>query len=288
MSSANFTLLDADEELGQADNRLEFKSYIGQTSSSVPNEFDGQNRGDGRQDNRSAGGLNSTAFNVEYYQYLFDIELNELLQRCWKAVVPIASQPTGNFVQDVCDGRPDLYGPFWSLTTLAFTLYVFSSLSSSISAYLTDPEIPAAQDIGKISLAAGLVYSYGIGFPAVMWAVVRWFGKGEVEWSLVEAWLVWGYSMTVFIPISFLCIIPVPILRWILVLVGAGTSGWFLLRNVYPVLSALDSKLPRLLVILILVLHGAIALTFKLVFFSYSVGGVQIGREPLAGLNPTD
>jgi hypothetical protein len=40
------------------------------------------------------------------------------------------------------------------------------------------------------------------------------------------------------------------------------------IRNIYPVLSALDSKLPRLLVIAIVVLHAAIALTFKIVFFS--------------------
>jgi len=27
-----------------------------------------------------------------------------------KAMLPMPSQPTGNFIQDVCDGRPDLYG----------------------------------------------------------------------------------------------------------------------------------------------------------------------------------
>lgn len=27
-----------------------------------------------------------------------------------KAILPIPSQPTGSFIQDVCDGRPDLYG----------------------------------------------------------------------------------------------------------------------------------------------------------------------------------
>lgn len=40
------------------------------------------------------------------------------------------------------------------------------------------------------------------------------------------------------------------------------------IRNIYPVLAGLDSKLPRLLVIAIVVLHAAIALTFKIVFFS--------------------
>lgn len=195
-------------------------------------------------------------------------------------MLPIPSQPTGNFIQDVCDGRPDLYGscrahllppsaclsshvpcflstpgPFWTLTTLAFTLYVFSSLSTSISAYLANPDIPPVQDIGKISFAAALVYSYGLGFPALLWAVVRWLGGAEVGWGVVEALVIYGCelarlrsrrafrtrakagtdlnlsladSMSIYIPISVLCIIPIPILRWILVGLGAGSSGWFL------------------------------------------------------------
>lgn len=135
-------------------------------------------------------------------------------------MLPMPSQPTGSFIQDVCDSRPDLYGscdisnrlscrpepksltyyfgfrlnpgPFWSLTTLAFTLYVFSSLSSSISAYIANPDVPATQDIGQVSLAAGLVYAYGLGWPALLWGIVRWFGGAEVSWTVVEALAVYG------------------------------------------------------------------------------------------------
>lgn len=50
-------------------------------------------------------------------------------------------------------------------------------------------------------------------------------------------------------------------------------------RNVYPVLATLDSKLPRLLIVAIVLAHAAIALTFKVVFFSY---GKPIGpADPL-------
>lgn len=82
----------------------------------------------------------STFFNIEYYQYLFDIDATEVVQRWYvclpaaqearsairldlsadrsarltlrstKALIPVPSKPTGSFVQDVCDGRPDLYG----------------------------------------------------------------------------------------------------------------------------------------------------------------------------------
>lgn len=83
-------------------------------------------------------------------------------------------------------------GPFWTLTTLAFTLYVFSSLSSSITAYIANPDVPAVQDVGRISLAAALCYSYGLGFPALLWAVVRWFGGADIAWSPIEAVTLYG------------------------------------------------------------------------------------------------
>ncbi|KAL7416034.1 hypothetical protein BDY24DRAFT_380850 [Mrakia frigida] len=280
-----YTIVDVDEEEGGDMGRsepqgLEFKTYLGTTPSNVQSEYDG-----GVNSSSSRGVAPPTSlFNLAYYQYLFDIDSVDVLQRCGKAMLPIPSQPTGNFIQDVCDGRPDLYGPFWTLTTLAFTLYVFSSLSTSISAYIANPDVPPIQDIGKISFAAALVYSYGIGFPALLWAVVRWLGGAEVGWGVVEALVIYGYAMSVYIPISVLCIIPIPMLRWILVGLGAGSSGWFLIRNIYPVLAGLDSKFPRLLVIAIVVLHAAIALTFKVVFFSYSVGGTLVGEEPLPGL----
>ena len=83
-------------------------------------------------------------------------------------------------------------GPFWTLTTLAFTLYVFSSLSTSISAYIANPDVPPVQDVGKLSLAAALCYTYGIGFPTLLWGVVRWFGGADIAWSIVEAVSIYG------------------------------------------------------------------------------------------------
>ena len=69
---------------------------------------------------------------------------------------------------------------------------MFSSLSTSISAYIANPDVPPVQDVGKLSLAAALCYTYGIGFPAVLWGVVRWFGGADIAWSIVEAVSIYG------------------------------------------------------------------------------------------------
>jgi len=120
-----------------------------------------------------------------------------------------------------------------------------------------------------LSIAVSLVYAYGLGLPAALWLALRYLGVSE--WSLVEAIAVWGYGQFVWIPVAFLCVIPVPLVRWILVGLAFGLSGYFLVANVYPVLATAEAKATRLLVIIVAVLHLGLAITFKLLFFSYYV-----------------
>ena len=145
----------------------------------------------------------------------------------------------------------DLYGPFWTLTTLIFSLFVFSSLASSISSYLSGT--PIDYDFQLLSIGVTLVYLYGLGLPIILWLVLKYLGVSE--WSAVEAIAVYGYGQFVWIPVSvrplflstlpmvylwaqILCVIPVPILRWTLVGLAFVISGYFLVANVYPILAS--------------------------------------------------
>ncbi|KIO21863.1 hypothetical protein M407DRAFT_28574 [Tulasnella calospora MUT 4182] len=208
---------------------------------------------------------------VEYYQQYFDVDTKTVLMRCYAALVP-----TNDFVADVCDSKPDMYGPFWTLTTVIFFLFVTTSLASSIGSYLSDK--PYNYDFTLLSVAVGLVYAYGMGLPAAMWALMRYLSV--TEWGLVEWLAVWGYGMTVWIPVSLLCIAPIPLLRWVLVGLAAILSGYFLVRNVYPVLALAEQKSTRLLVPIIAVIHLGVALTLKILFFSYYIVKEVGVKEP--------
>jgi len=120
-----------------------------------------------------------------------------------------------------------------------------------------------------LSIAVSLVYAYGIGLPVLLWITLRYLGVGE--WSIVEALAIFGYGQFAWIPVSILCVIPVPLLRWGLVGIAFCLSGYFLVANVYPILASAESKATRLLIVLIAVLHAGLALTFKVLFFSYYV-----------------
>ena len=124
----------------------------------------------------------------------------KVIKRCYTTLLP----HTSNYLSAHLTPNADLYGPFWTLTTLIFALFLSSSLASSIAAYLTDPKHASAAlleyDFGLLSTAVALVYSYGLGVPVLLWLALRYMGVGE--WSVIEAVAVWGYGMFVWIPVA--------------------------------------------------------------------------------------
>ncbi|GAB1520227.1 hypothetical protein RhiTH_003300 [Rhizoctonia solani] len=245
---------------------LEFRSFLGDEN---------QQRGTTNQTAPSRGwsdqsrGGPAPIWSIDYYQKWFDVDTVTVLARITHTMNPFsadpspftgppASQPPFAFLPSSTDSKPDLYGPFWTLTTVIFALYVFSSFAASITSYLSAK--PFEYDFALLSIGVSLVYAYGFGTPFAVWGALRYLGT---EWSIVEGIAVWGYAMAVWIPTAALCIIPIPILRWVLVGLAFGSSGWYITRNVYPVLASADQKPARLIIVALAILHAAIALTFK-------------------------
>lgn len=275
-----YVAVDADERLEDGPEGLQFKSFLGDSSSNagaagVGSTDRGYLQG---QSQRKSGGF----WTVEYYQPYFDVDTQTVLKRCYSTLIPTST----SFIATHLSPTPDLYGPFWTLTTLIFALFLSSSLAASITSYLSDSATEAFDyDWKLLSIAVSLVYSYGLVLPILLWLALRYLGVGE--WSVVEAVAVWGYAQFVWIPVSILCVIPNWIVRWTLVGVAFGLSGYFLVTNIYPILATAEAKATRLIIILIAVLHAGLALTFKLMFFSYYItvteggGGGGTGDVPV-------
>jgi len=268
-----YVSVESDDRLEEGPEGLQFKSFLGADAGggagggNTPNP--GRSPGLGNTDrgylqDRPKGG--SGFWTVEYYQPYFDVDTKTVLRRCYSTLLPTSSSYLSTYLTPAAD----LYGPFWTLTTLIFTLFLSSSLAASISVYLSSPGTTEYDyNFQLLSIAVSLVYAYGIGLPILLWLALRYLGVGE--WSVVEALAVWGYGQFIWIPVSILCVIPIPILRWGLVGVAFGLSGYFLVANVYPILSSAEAKPTRLIIILVALLHAGLALSFKVLFFSYYV-----------------
>ncbi|KAI0921534.1 hypothetical protein AcW2_006475 [Taiwanofungus camphoratus] len=217
---------------------------------------------------------------LDYFQPYFDVDTKTVIRRCYLTLFPPAAS---SYLHTHLTPAADMYGPFWTLTTLIFALCVCSSLSSAVATYLSHPDAAAevAYDFRLFSTAVGLVYAYGLGVPVLLWFALRYLGVGE--WSVVEAMAVWGYGQFVWIPVALLCVIPVPLLRWILVGLAFLLSGFFLVANVYPILASADAKAVRLIIILLVALHAALALSFKVLFFDYYVVKEIGPQDPVPG-----
>ncbi|ORY31311.1 hypothetical protein BCR39DRAFT_558334 [Naematelia encephala] len=223
---------------------------------------------------RDAPDVPFSPFNLAYYQSYFDVDTSTVFKR-----VGLAMIPRDGFIAEVCDGQIDLYGPFWTLTTLILFLYTTSTLTASITQYLSAPDSHASSNLPLLSTAFSVVYIYGLLVPTLLWGATKWLGVGE--WGAAEALGLYGYAMGIFVPVSILCLIPVGILRWVLVGASAFSSGYFLIRNIYSVLASADNNMSRLLIIIVGVLHAAMALAMKVLFFSYAVAGVIVGPDPI-------
>ncbi|KAG0198489.1 hypothetical protein BGX28_008055 [Mortierella sp. GBA30] len=253
------------------DDELQFQNFA--SSSSSPSATGNISSSNSTPQPRPAGFSTAGAFDphrtiqdqtvakpiwsVEYYSKFFDVDTAQVLERCMASIIP-----KDNFL-DVMGGSPDLYGPFWISTTVIFVLFVTSSIVDSINAYLTQ-SIYAA-DIRQLTFAFGTIYTYAFLVPAMIWGATKYFG---CQPDLLEMLALYGYGLTIWIPVALLCILPWGLLRWATVLIGASASGVFLVRNMYPVLQRAEAQTSKVILILVVVLHVILAFLLKYRFFT--------------------
>ncbi|KAJ9103107.1 hypothetical protein QFC21_002529 [Naganishia friedmannii] len=267
---AGYAVVDADDDFGgdvartggkgAAGNGLEFQNFL---SVDQPRDAASGRATPSRTDQTTTAPF--SPFSITYYQHYFDLTTSQLRQRLLGSLIP-----RSEFLSTVCEGQVDLYGPFWTLTTLILSIYLSTSLSASISSALSPPPTPpptkdgkkpTGQDFTLLSVAISLIYTYGLAFPALIWGAAKWFsrsgsGSGSGSGNLNDGLLggsggQGGQGEA-----------------------GAGAEGG----------AGTDNKNLRLLTIIIVLVHCAVGLTMKVVFFSYSVGGKLIGPDdPLSG-----
>jgi len=73
--------------------------------------------------------------------------------------------------------KPDLYGPFWILTSLIVTLFI----SGNIARYAALGEEMFTYSFSMIPVASTVIYGVGFGLPAVIKLVVKCSSDKEAK-----------------------------------------------------------------------------------------------------------
>jgi hypothetical protein len=200
-------------------------------------------------------------FSLDFYRKCWDVTTNEVRLR-----VKSACYPRGDFISAL-HGKPDLYGPFWISVTLCFSTAICGNLANFIQNQ-GNPMYKYTPEFERVTSAASAIFGYAFIFPFFI-SLVLYYSKIMCGFSTVELLTSYGYSLSIFIPISFVWMIPVEFIRWILVIVGAVISGSVVCLPIWAGLKEVMSnkKIAYAILAIAVAANVALAVGFKLYFF---------------------
>ena len=99
---------------------------------------------------------------------------NLILLRLGHAMIPFSNRFITGYRK-----KPDLYGPFWVLTTLVATLFISSNIYCFLT-FTTDNKQALAVSIKLIPIAATVIYGVAIGLPLLLKLIVNLYGTAPI------------------------------------------------------------------------------------------------------------
>ncbi|KAL1460126.1 hypothetical protein WDU94_012064 [Cyamophila willieti] len=207
-----------------------------------------------------AGLAKPSQWSFEYFQRFFDVDTDTVVSRIKGSIYPKFGN---NYFQTYIQSKPDLYGPFWICATLIITIAISGNVANYLQAAASH-KYNWKYDFHAISSSATAIFFYAWFVPIIVWLYLKYQNDSEVlNLSMFELLCVYGYSLSIYIPISILWVIQIGFLQSTLVVVGALLSGYILLTSILPAF-----REPRTLPLIVLGgLHTLLALGLMLKFF---------------------
>ncbi|CAM8978359.1 unnamed protein product [Rhodiola kirilowii] len=195
-------------------------------------------------------------FSIASYTQYFNVDTDVVLNRLVSSLYP----QTADFFTKI-DANPDLYGLMWISTTLVFVLASLGNCATYLMDKRTDSSASWSFDVSYFNWAVGSIYGYVILVPLAFYFLLQYLGLNT---SLIRFWCLWGYSLFIFVLSSFLLVIPLEFLRWIIIIVTGVASSSFISLNLRSFIDGADSAL---VLVASFVLQMALAVFIKISFF---------------------
>jgi len=219
-------------------------------------------------DDNASSWRTSNFLKFEFYQQFFDVDTGAVKDRVLYSMVPL---PGKSFLQHHIRPKPDLYGPFWVCVTLVFSIAISGNMATYLQkSFEADEDHPVKwhYDFHKVSVSAMVVFSYASLLPAGLYGFLWWAGQSSsATISFLELVCLYGYSLTIYIPVSLLWLIQISWWQWLCVMLGAGLSGVVLFTPIWPAVRHQAARSSAIIMIIIVSLHLLLAVGFMLYFF---------------------
>ena len=167
--------------------------------------------------------------------------------------------PFNNKFVNLIKNNPDLYGPIWIYTSLILLISSTGSLTRTLQG---NNNKNFFQEF--IPIAGIIIYSVGFGLPILISFLMKIFGNSL---GIVHVICTYGYSFSIFLPISIICVIQVDPLQWIALFYAVFSSTSLLVVNYYKLMGEFSKNKKYLIIGIVLLAQIGLLLFFKLYFF---------------------
>jgi len=164
---------------------------------------------------------------LAFYQRYFQVDTKDIGRRL-KGSVLFCLPSSKSFLEEEIGDNPDIYGPFWIATTLIFVLSLVSNFSSW--AFFSGEE-EWSYDMKLVVTCVSVIYGFAVVVPTLSYMTFRQF---KIPVTYPQMLSLYGYSLTIFIPLTLLCLIPNNAAIWLLILVAGLMSSAFLVKALLP------------------------------------------------------
>ena len=203
--------------------------------------------------NKAMGSMNKC---LQFIGKYFNVELNDLKLKLKGAIIPFNK----SFYQSI-EVNADLYGPFWTFTTIIFLIALIGNFSSYIHA---EDKEKFVYDYNHVPHAIFIIYGFGFGAPLALWIISRFIFRIDID--IITNMCVYGYSYTILVPILILCIIPYKLVSTLALLYFLIHSCTFLFYNMYLII---QQKAPKSKYVVLGLLGGIQFVLFLLLKFYF-------------------
>ena len=199
----------------------------------------------------------------------FQINSKDFLNRVVRSIIPFNSK-----FYDLISTNPDFYGPFWIYTCFVILVSSCGALTRTIQG-IRDSNF--YQEF--IPIAAILIYFIGFGVPILIALLSKIFG-GKI--NIAPVICVFGYSYTIFLPITIICVIPSQILHWIFLSYAILSSSSLIIMSISKTISDISKGKKIAIIVIIIIFQLVIFGVLKFYFFKHlnkKLEGEDEGKE---------
>ena len=197
------------------------------------------------------------------FKKYFQITSNDFILRFINSFIPFNNK-FGNLIKN----NPDLYGPIWIYTSLIILLSATGSLTRTIQGHNNKNFF---QEF--IPIAGSTIYMVGFGLPILITILMKVFG---IKLGFVHVICTYGYSFSIFLPISIICVIQYNYIQWIALIYAVFSSTSLLVVNYYKLMGDFSRNKKSIIIGIVLLAQIGLLLFFKLYFFRKFIDEVMI------------